>query len=268
MPKRKLQAIWIILIGVLILAFFLFGIRSAFKDKLLKKENSGYKTHPGGGSDKGFAFIELFTSEGCSSCPPADELVAQLSKEGRKNVFILGYHVDYWDQLGWKDKFSNAAWTERQQKYITRLGLGSAYTPQIILNGVDEFVGSDRERLYRDISKYSADDEHEKINISARVIKNSVEVNYQAPQLRGCMIYFALIQTIGSSQVKGGENHGKYLEHINIVSNLKSVTPGEKQNQISFPIPSDFSLAGNKIVAFLQRNNDYRILAATECAIN
>ena|SRR5437764_672084 len=83
----------------------------------------------------GFAVVELFTSEGCSSCPPADKLVATLVERDKKEaVYILSYHVDYWDRLGWKDRFSDAAFTARQQHYAELLHLSSVYTPQIVVN--------------------------------------------------------------------------------------------------------------------------------------
>src|ERR1700709_1440967 len=84
---------------------------------------------------KGFAVIELFTSEGCSSCPPADALVARVQKESNdKPVYILAFHVDYWNHLGWKDAFSSAEYSERQNQYARWLKLSSVYTPQIVVN--------------------------------------------------------------------------------------------------------------------------------------
>src|SRR5580693_8460725 len=92
---------------------------------------------------KGFAVVELFTSEGCSSCPPADQLVARIQQEEKDlPVYILAFHVDYWDRLGWKDAFSDARYTQRQNHYASWLNLQSVYTPQIIVNGRKEFVGS------------------------------------------------------------------------------------------------------------------------------
>src|ERR1700744_6104626 len=97
---------------------------------------------------KGFAVIELFTSEGCSSCPPADALVARVQKESNdKPVYILAFHVDYWNRLGWKDVFSSAEYSERQNQYARWLKLSSVYTPQIVVNGRTEFVGSEEANL-------------------------------------------------------------------------------------------------------------------------
>ena len=83
----------------------------------------------------GFAVVELFTSEGCSSCPPADAAVAKLLHDYKENVYVLGFHVDYWNYLGWKDNFSCAAYSARQQQYGRTFQLNSVYTPQVIVNG-------------------------------------------------------------------------------------------------------------------------------------
>jgi hypothetical protein len=99
--------------------------------------------------EPGFAVVELFTSEGCSSCPAADELAIALSKEYTGNVYFLGYHVDYWNYIGWKDRFSAADHTELQRQYASAFRLNSIYTPQVVINGKREFVGSDQTRLRR-----------------------------------------------------------------------------------------------------------------------
>src|SRR5580704_2729726 len=95
-------------------------------------------------SGKGFAVVELFTSEGCSSCPPADALIAAVQQEDKDlPVYILAFHVDYWDRLGWKDAFSEGACSDRQRQYAAWLNLNSVYTPQVVVNGRKEFVGSE-----------------------------------------------------------------------------------------------------------------------------
>src|SRR5258705_10125837 len=108
-----------------------------------KKQSSVNKfTH----APEGFALVELFTSEGCSSCPPADEAVGRLNG-WKKNVYILSFHVDYWNYLGWKDLFSSSAYSNRQQNYGNLFHLSSIYTPQIVVNGSVQFVGNDEARL-------------------------------------------------------------------------------------------------------------------------
>ncbi|MEO6849831.1 MAG: DUF1223 domain-containing protein, partial [Mucilaginibacter sp.] len=104
-------------------------------------------------TSKGFAVVELFTSEGCSSCPPADAVVAKVQKESaNKPVYILAYHVDYWNRLGWKDVFSSPEYSARQNQYAHWLKLSSVYTPQVVVNGRTEFVGSEEGALRGAIS--------------------------------------------------------------------------------------------------------------------
>src|ERR1700750_3357290 len=117
-----------------------------------KKINSGSKGHHLKKSYRSFAVLELFTSEGCSSCPPADRLLPQLASADAK-ILPLSFHVDYWDRLGWKDPFSNAAFSERQRAYINTLKIDGAYTPQMIVNGVDECTGSDKAALGSKLNK-------------------------------------------------------------------------------------------------------------------
>src|SRR5436190_6580011 len=122
---------WLLL--VVISAFAVFGI--AKKNSFDKKENnSSRKTY------SSFAVLELFTSEGCSSCPPADRLLPQLASTN-PNIIPLSFHVDYWDHLGWKDPFSNAEFSDRQRLYAGQFHLESIYTPQLIVNGEYELVG-------------------------------------------------------------------------------------------------------------------------------
>ena len=109
---------------------------------------------PKGDAGAAFAVVELFTSEGCSSCPPADALLAEMVQDARTHgrpVYCLAFQVDYWNRLGWTDPYSDAAFSRRQYDYAHALSLGGVYTPQMIVNGTDEFVGSDRERSRKSI---------------------------------------------------------------------------------------------------------------------
>src|ERR1700730_2635559 len=114
-----------------------------------KTQNNTYKYIP---VREGFAMVELFTSEGCSSCPPADEAVGRLNG-WKNNVYVLSFHVDYWNYLGWKDIFSDPSYSKRQQDYGSVFHLSSIYTPQIIINGKVQFAGSDESRLRKEIEE-------------------------------------------------------------------------------------------------------------------
>src|SRR5258705_6023536 len=124
---------------ILIFAVFVTIIGFSF----IHKTRTEKKIPSPAGSYKSFALLELFTSEGCSSCPSADRLLPQLATID-SNIITLSFHVDYWNDLGWEDKFSNAEFTNRQREYGQQLHLESIYTPQLIINGEYELVGSNR----------------------------------------------------------------------------------------------------------------------------
>src|SRR5271163_244687 len=110
--------------------------------------------------------VELFTSEGCSSCPPADALLAKLDHDQpiqNAEIIVLGEHVDYWDNLGWHDRFSSHEYTERQSQYSARLGVDGVYTPQMIVDGSDQFVGNDSTHARRSITSAA---QKAKLNLS------------------------------------------------------------------------------------------------------
>ncbi len=123
-------------VSLVVLAAFTYN-----KTVLSQKElSSSIKEIPE--DTKGFALLELFTSEGCSSCPAADALLAKIQQEAQgKPIYVLAYHVDYWDRLGWKDIFSNRDFTRRQNEYGGWMNLNSVYTPQVVINGSNEAVG-------------------------------------------------------------------------------------------------------------------------------
>ena len=121
--------------SLFICAFIIF---SFFSEKSFGKKNPS--------ASKSIAVIELFTSQGCSSCPPADDLIGSYAKQNDQSVICLSFNVDYWNRLGWKDVFSNAAYSQRQQQYAQVLHSG-VYTPQAVINGKYQFVGSDKKNI-------------------------------------------------------------------------------------------------------------------------
>src|ERR1700722_4743220 len=109
------------------------------------KSSEASASEPSRGPDgDGVAVVELFTSEGCSSCPSADVVLGELAADGNPRVFPLAFHVDYWNSIGWNDAFSSEAWTQRPRDYAASFGASSVYTPEMVVGGVDAFVGSDR----------------------------------------------------------------------------------------------------------------------------
>lgn len=193
---------------------------------------------------KGFSVIELFTSEGCSSCPPADKLIEEINKEyADKNVLVLAYHVDYWNRLGWQDRFSNAANTQRQNYYANIFNLSSIYTPQPVVNGSEEFVGSQKTKMVHAIEASAK--ENKAITLTATFTNKKIIVDYDAnsksPEEN---ILIALVEKEASTDIKRGENEGRKLHHVNIVRQFEHAN--ESKGAIQFELPEktkeDYSL--------------------------
>ena len=128
---------------------------------------------------KGFALLELFTSEGCSSCPPADELMGKIQNEYQdNNVYVLSYHVDYWDKQGWKDIFSNANNTKRQYDYAQFLGKEPIYTPQLIINGKADYVGSQETIVRNAVKTALLKPANVDVSLQASQTSNNLAINY------------------------------------------------------------------------------------------
>ena len=213
-----------------------------------------------------FAVAELYTSEGCSSCPPADEAVADISKK-YANVYVLGFHVDYWNYLGWKDEFSAAAYSQRQSHYAEVFNLNSIYTPQVVINGKTQFTGSDRNQLQKTIEtalKSGGTNTINELNAKGTDARNIV-VTCKATIGASEMLNMALVQLSAVSAVKRGENRGKRLEHINVVRDFKTFTnaPG----LVTFSLPAGLSLKDCKIIAFAQNKSDLHVTGAADCVI-
>jgi hypothetical protein len=215
----------------------------------------------------GIAVVELFTSEGCSSCPSADALLAELDAEKKKDVYVLSYHVDYWDRLGWKDAFSKPEWTARQAAYVNHFNLESSYTPQAVVNGTKEFVGSGKLQLYTAVDNSLRKSGREPLQIKATKQGDIVNVTYTTMPLKNAVINFALVQSEASTRVGRGENSGKELHHINVVRDLISVPATQNSSAVSFIVPRNFSAGAYKVIAFMQNKTNFEIVSATKTYI-
>jgi hypothetical protein len=170
--------------------------------------------------NKPFAIVQLFTSQGCSSCPSADLLLEKVEKEYEgKNVFVLSYHVDYWNRLGWKDVFSKKEFSDLQYNYSSKFGGSSVYTPQAIINGGVHFVGSSEAKMNSYLSKYLGMDSENTLEISElKKMDNQIEFNYKVEgNVTGKSLKIALAIKKKETKVKRGENSGRMLSSVNIV---------------------------------------------------
>ncbi|MDB5156938.1 MAG: hypothetical protein JWR50_1645 [Mucilaginibacter sp.] len=219
---------------------------------------------------KGFAVIELFTSEGCSSCPPADELVAKIQKEYKDQpVYILAFHVDYWNRLGWKDGFSNAAYSARQNSYAQYLHLSQVYTPQIVVNGKKEFVGSEEGSLRSAIKSGLQKPSSAQITLSdLKADQNKAIVHYQTEgNDANSVLLLALVEKTARTSVKAGENSGRNLSHVQIIRQFQSTRLNDKMSGTeSITLPKDFNTQNWEIIALIQNTQTGEITGAAKHA--
>jgi hypothetical protein len=218
---------------------------------------------------KGFAVLELFTSEGCSSCPPADEVLAKLQQETKgKDVYLLAYHVDYWNRLGWKDIFSNAGFSKRQVQYQSWLG-SQIYTPQLIINGKAEFVGSDESAIRNTIESELAAYPVAKLTLHARQDGEVLKVDYQvAGVVNGGSLLIAIIQKNAQTKVEHGENAGRTLSHVQIVHKLQHeplVVKGDGHTVVA--LPKGFNAKNWEVLGWIQDQSSGEILSVAKAGL-
>ena len=205
-------------------------------------------------NSKGFALLELYTSEGCSSCPPADELLGKIQNEYKdKNVYVLAYHVDYWDKQGWKDIFSNADFTKRQYDYAQFMGKEPIYTPQVIINGKTDYIGSQETSLRNGIklalSKPAAVD----LSLETKQQNDKLSLNYSINgTFKNSHLLVAVVQKSAKSNVKRGENAHRILSHYQIVQRLQTIDLKAAKGSSTITLPKNFNNQDFEVVGFVQ----------------
>ncbi len=196
--------------------------------------------------------VELFTSEGCSSCPPADKLLAELEASqpvDSAQIIVLSEHVDYWNHIGWRDPFSSAQFSARQNRYATQFRLDSVYTPQAVIGGREQFVGSDRKEIIEAVRRAASMSKGTVQVISA--VRDGTEVVAEVASTSPDKgeLWVALASDRVSVPVQRGENSGKTLNHVSVVRQLVSAG---KQRTVRLKVPRN---PGNlRVVAFLQQS--------------
>lgn len=211
--------------------------------------------------------IELFTSEGCSSCPAADELLEEMTsiREREGKPFIgLSFHVTYWNRLGWIDSFSNEGFTERQKKYQA-LFKTQLYTPQAVVNGQHQFVGSNVVALRDTLA--AVEEETSTYGISAKAIRqgDSVAISYSLNKdPKKELVNIALIEKNCERRVTKGENKNKTLKHFNVVREFQTL-PLKRADGLTIPIPVR-SGDDLEVVIYVQRKN-MKIVSALKVGV-
>ena len=229
-----------------------------------EKERDSMKTISTG--VKQAAVLELFTSQGCSSCPSADRLLDIYSS--KENIIALSFHVDYWDRLGWKDRYSSNEYTQRQYKYASALK-SSVYTPQLIINGESQMVGSDAKKIDNTLKKAWSQDTNSDISIQHVSISNGkATINYTISGNTGnFLLNIAIVEKRTITNIKSGENGGVTLSGTNVVRNFKTlIKPTDGKNTYSMDVPTGIDLKNMSVVLYLQETNN-KIIAANQAQI-
>lgn len=222
--------------------------------------------------------VELFTSEGCSSCPPADALLQQLDRtqpvDGARMI-VLSEHVDYWNHIGWTDPFSSRFFSDRQSVYSDRFGLSSVYTPQMVVDGVTEFVGSDPRLATQAVQKAVAGP---KVGIKISAVSldasKTLQVHIDTDSLPGSSkvrkadVYLVAALNHAESQVLRGENGGHRLSHVGVVQSLTkvgSIEAGKSFSQdVHVKLDSRTDPANLRVIAFIQESGQRRVLGVAQ----
>jgi len=212
--------------------------------------------------------LELFTSEGCSSCPPADRLLEtfdRMQPVPGAELIVLSEHVDYWNRLGWTDPFSSAQFSARQQDYVEHLHSEGAYTPQLVIDGQKDVVGSD-ERAARgailEAAKHSKAAIDLKAERSGTTAKIALGVSAAAPQ---ASVYVVLASNREQSRVTRGENSGRNLQHVAVVRTLlvagKTDEHGTFVKQLTLPLKDNGAW---RVVAFVAESGSRHVLGSSQ----
>lgn len=219
--------------------------------------------------------VELFTSEGCSSCPPADAVLIDLIEHqpvSGAEVIGLSEHVDYWDRQGWRDPFSNHSFTQRQNAYSASTGSSEVYTPEMFVDGGAPFVGSDRAQAISFITRAAA---KPKPAVSLRLATSAGDVLtvniVQSKATASAPVWLAIVEDGLSSSVTGGENAGRSLRHAAVTRRLTSIGKTEKDGsfarEVTLALDSKWRRAALHAVVFVQPGSIGPIAAAGSIAL-
>jgi len=223
--------------------------------------------------------VELFTSEGCSSCPPADQFLQKLDQQPipQADLVVLSEHVDYWNHDGWKDPYSSPLYTDRQAAYVRRLSLDSPYTPQMVVDGVTAFVGSNTDLAAKALAKAMQAPKVEIRLSSVSVASGTLRAHLETGALpatfheRKTEIYVAVALNFAESQVARGENAGHTLTHASVVRTLRKIATIKRGDAFAKDIEITFDPGADprnlRLIAFLQEPGQGRVLGAAEQAV-
>jgi hypothetical protein len=204
--------------------------------------------------------VELFTSQGCSSCPPADAYLGELA--ARPDILALSFHVEYWNYIGWTDPFAAKFATQRQRDYAKQLGMRYVYTPQMVVNGTTEGVGSERETIATLIKAAAADPEHVPLQVT-RDVDGTLHVHVDgAAGTEGARLWLFGFDRMHTTDILRGENEGVQLRNYNVVRSCRDIGSW-RGAPLDLTLPRDAAAGDGGIAVVLQLGSGHIIGAAT-----
>jgi len=218
--------------------------------------------------EKPVVVLELFTSQGCSSCPPADDVLAEIKKTmDDKSIIPIAYHVDYWNYIGWKDPYATTAFTQKQRTYGRKFHSSSIYTPQLVIDGKEHLVGSDRENIHRKIKQHL---HRKKVENSVKIISskkhnNTIACSYNITgSIDNKQIHYLLVLDEATTAIQRGENRNRTLKNSNIViqENIESIT--SKSGKYILKIPEIVNENEKLKLVILISDTNLTILTGTQ----
>lgn len=219
---------------------------------------------------KGFAVVELFTSQGCRSCPAADKVLAEIKYESEKSgasVYVLSYHVDYWNKYGWMDPFSKFAFTKRQNNYVGANQVEEVYTPQAYINGQNPTLGSDKMKINTAIEKVTAENPALNLTTAKSSLSNAdtLVIDYTATKTNpNYSLVITIVQEEATTKITKGENAGKTLSYTNIVRELSISPLSVLKGTVKIAVKNLSLKNGFKVLAFAQQKQTKKIIAVSQ----
>lgn len=224
-----------------------------------------FNTTIGDPDEKPFILVELFTSEGCSSCPPADQLLSEIVDKNYEDVNVIGlsFHVDYWDYIGWKDPYASQQFTQRQRTYARKFYSNQIYTPQMVVNGRHEFVGSSKSKWLSAFNKLKSKKLEYSIDLNGlNIVNEQVIIEVSSTYSDNVVLNVAIVEKDLSQQVSRGENRGRKLLHDNVVRVFKTRQFDGQPNRIRMDLPEDIILSNSSLVLYAQHEKSWKVVHA------
>ena len=259
--------------SAIIFLFIIFSAGCSMQTVESQKQMENSPSETANMQPKQMVLVELFTSEGCSSCPPADKALIFLQNEQpvpQAEIITLSFHVDYWNYLGWKDEFSSPLFSQRQENYGRKFKISSIYTPQMVVDGQKEFVGNNSGNAVNAVLEAA---KLKKAKVELVLSDNLLKINItEISKTENATVFVVIAEDNLASKVKRGENSGQVLEHASVVRELKSVGSVNNSNstfsaETTLQIQSNWKKENLKIIVFVQENESRKILGVSRIGI-